>query len=265
MARRAASDKILKDKAFNIAKSPKYDRYQRKLASMVYKFFDKKTAGSGVNTHAYKSALNNEKLPEELHKLIIRKFKKRTVYSGFDNIWGADLADIQLISKFNKGIRFLLCVIDIFSKYAWVVPLKDKKGITITDAFEKILNKSSRKPNKIWEDNGSEFYKRLFKKWLKDNDTEMYSIHNERKSVVAERCIRNLKTKIYKCMTKNVYIDKSDDIVNEYNNTPHRTIKIKPVDVKDNTYIDSMELHFNKEVHEKDTKFKEGDHVRISK
>ena len=90
---------------------------------------------------------------------------------------GADLAGMQLISKFNKGFRFLLCVIDIFSKYAWVVPLKDKKGVSIVDAFQKILDKSGRKPNKIWVDRGSEFYNNYFKKWLKDN-TEMYSIHN---------------------------------------------------------------------------------------
>ena len=90
------------------------------------------------------------------------------VYSRFkDNIWGADLADMQLISKFNKGFRFLLCVIDIFSKYAWVVPLKDKKGITITNAFQKILNVSNRKPNKIWVDKGSDFYISSFKKGLK--------------------------------------------------------------------------------------------------
>ena len=103
----------------------------------------------------------------------------------------------------------------------------------------------------------------FFKKWLKDNDIEMYSTHNEGKSVVAERFIRTLKNKIYKHMTavsKNVYIDKLDDIVNEYNNTYHRTIKMKPVDVKDNTYID-----FEKEVNDKDPKFKVGDHVRISK
>ena len=103
----------------------------------------------------------------------------------------------------------------------------------------------------------------FFKKWLKDNDIEMYSIYNEGKSVVAERFIRTLKTKIYKYMTsisKNVYIDKLDDIVNEYNNTYHRTIKLKPVDVKDNTYID-----FNKEVNDKDPKCKVGDYVRISK
>ena len=91
-----------------------------------------------------------QKLAEELHKPIIRKLKKRTVCSRFkDNTWGADLAYMQLISNFNRRFRFLLCVIDIFSKYAWVVPLKDKKSITITNTFQKILKESNRKPNKI--------------------------------------------------------------------------------------------------------------------
>ena len=119
--------------------------------NMVYKFFDKNSAGSGVRTHT-----NNEKLAEELHKRVIKIFLKRTVYSRFkDNIWGADLADMQLISEFNKGFRFLLCVSDVFSKYAQVVPLKDKKGLSIADAFQKVLDKSVRKPNKIWVDKGS--------------------------------------------------------------------------------------------------------------
>ena len=131
---------------------------------MVYKFFDKKAAGSGVNMHAnYECPLD---LAEELDKPIIKNFLKRTVYSRFkDNIWGADLADMQLISKFNKGFRFLLCVIDIFCTYAWVVPLKDKKGTTITSAFQKNLKESNRKPNKIWVDKGSKFYNNSFKKW----------------------------------------------------------------------------------------------------
>ena len=131
LARKTAADKVLKDKAFNIAKDPKYDGYQRGLASMVYKSFDKKAAGSDIT-----SMPQNEQLAEELHKPIIRKFKKRKVYSTFkDNIWGADLADMLLISKFNQRFRFLLCVIDIFSKYAWIDPLKDKKGETIVKAF----------------------------------------------------------------------------------------------------------------------------------
>ena len=108
---------------------------------------------------------------------------------------------MELISKFNKGIRFSLCTIDVFSKYAWVVPLKDKKGVSIFDTFQKILVKSGGKPNKIWVDKESEFHNNSFKKWLKDNDIETYSIYNEGKSVVAERFIRTLKNKIYKYMT----------------------------------------------------------------
>ena len=97
---------------------------------------------------------------------------------------------MQLISKFNKRFRFLLCVIDILCKYAWVVLLKDKKVISIVNAFQKLLKESVRKPNKIWVDEGSEFYNNSFKKWLKDNDIEMYSIHSEGKPVVTERFIR---------------------------------------------------------------------------
>ena len=153
-------------------------------------------------------------------------------------------------------------MIDIFSKYAWVIPLKDK-GISTVNTFQKILNDSKRKPIKIWVDKRSEFYNNSFTKWLQDNAIVMYSTNNERKSVIAERFIRTLKTKIYKYMTsisRNVYIDKLDDIVKEYNNTYHTSIKMKSVDVKDNTYID-----FKKEINNKDPKFKVGDQVRISK
>ena len=178
---------------------------------MVYKLFDKNSKGSGVTIQLE----FNEQLAKELHKLIIRNFNRRVDFSGFkDNIWSADSADMQLISKFNKGFRFSSCVIDIFSKHVWVVLLKGKKGVSIVDAFQKILDKSESKPNKIWVNKRSEFYNNFFKKWLKDNDIEMYSIHNEGKSVVAERFVTTLKTKIYKYMTslsKNVYIDKLDD------------------------------------------------------
>ena len=127
---------------------------KRALAPIVYIFFDKETSDSGIENEN----MSDHQLAEELHKQIIRKFKKRKVYSFFiDNICGVDLADIELISKFDKGNRFLLCVIDVFSKYAWVIPLKYKKGITITNAFPKILDESNPKPNKIWVDRGSKF------------------------------------------------------------------------------------------------------------
>ena len=144
-----------------------------------------------------------------------------------------------------------------------VVPLKDKKGVSTVNAFQSIFKKSNKKANKIWVDKGSEFYNNSFKKWQQDNDIVIYSTHNEGKSVVAERFIRTLINKIYKYLTsisKNVYIDKLDAIVNEYNNTYHRTIKIKPIDVKGNTYN-----NIRKEVNDKDPKFKFEDHVRISK
>ena len=109
---------------------------------------------------------------------------------------------MHFINKFNKSIRFLLCVIDIFSKSAWIVPLKDKKGITVTSAFQQILDQYGHKPNKIWVDKGSEFYKKSMKSWLQDKNIKMYLTHNEGKSVIAERFIKNLKTKIYKYMPK---------------------------------------------------------------
>ena len=136
--------------------------------------------------------------------------------------------------------------------------------MTIINAFQSILDKSKRKPNKIWTDQGSEFYNNVFKKWLKYNSIIMYSTkNNEGKSFVAERFIRTLKNKIYKHMTaisKSVYYDVLDDIVDEYNNTYHSTIKMKPIDVKNDSFAE-----YNEESNEKGPKFKVGDHVRISK
>ena len=161
LQKRTQSDKVLKGKAFTIVRNPKYDRCQRGLASMVYKFFNKKSKGTGIKNEIKQ----NQQLANELHKPIICRFKTSKVYSSFkDNIWGVDLADMQLISKYNKGIRYLLCAIDLFSKYTFVVPLKDKKGTTIVNAFQKILSNSKRKPNEIWVDQGSEFYNTHFKK-----------------------------------------------------------------------------------------------------
>ena len=163
---------------------------------------------------------------------------------------GVGLADMELIIKFNKGFRFLLCVIDLFSKYAWVVLVKGRKGVTITNAFKVKLNNSIRKSIKIWVGQGSEFYSSSFKKWLKDNDIEIYSTQNEGNSVVAERFMGTLKDKSYKHMTsisKNVYIDKLEDIIHI-------------IDAKSGNDIE-CKVNSN----DKNPKFKFGDHVRISK
>ena len=174
LTRRTAFDKVFCDKAFNIAKNPKDDRYQRGLASMIYKFFSKKTYatrgnkfdGSGIKNEN----ISSKELAEWLHKPIIKKFKKRKVRS----------------------------VIDIFSKYTWIIPLKDKKGITISNTFQTISKEFNCKPNKIWVDKGTEFYKRSMKSFLQKNNIEMYLTHNEGKSVVTEQFIKTLKNKIYK-------------------------------------------------------------------
>ena len=124
LAKRTQSDKVLRDKASKIAIDPKYDGYQRGLASMVYKFFDKKSGGSGIANEP------NYQLTNELYKPIIRKFRERKICSSFrHNIWGVYLADLQSLSEYNKGYKYLLYAIDLFSKYAWAVPLKDKKKL----------------------------------------------------------------------------------------------------------------------------------------
>ena len=208
-----------------------------------------KFAGSSIKNEN----ITNKELAEELHKTIFKKFKKRKVHSSFtDNILGANLADMELISKFKKGFRILFCVIDIYSKYAWVFRLKGKKELQLPMILKKSLKESNCKPNRIWEDKGSEFYNRSMKSWSEKNTIEMYSTHNGERSIITEGFIRRLKNKIDKYITlisKIVYIDKLDDEVNKYNNTYHKRIKMKPVDVKP-TYINS-----SKEINDEDPKF----------
>ena len=140
-----------------------------------------------------------------------------------------------------------MCVIDLFGKYAWVVPIKDEKGTSIVNAFKKIISKC--KPNKIWIDQGSEFDNNTFKDFLEINKVEIYSTYNEGKSIAAERFIRTLKNKIFKHITgvsKNVSFDVLDDIVNKYNNTVHRTIKTKPIDITDDFMLNTMKILIKK-------------------
>ena len=194
---------------------------------------------------------------------LLENSKKRKVYSSFkDNIWGADLADMQSLSKYKRVIKYLLCVTDLFSKYAWVIPIKAKKGTSTVNAFKK-NNLKKNKPNKRWVDQGNEFYSKSFKDFLKINNIDIYSTYHEGKSAVAERFIRTSKNKIFKHMiaiSKNLYFDVLDDIVDKYNSTVHRTIKMKPNEVMDDYYAE-----YNEIPNKKDPKFKVGDNARISK
>lgn len=211
------------------------------------------------------------KLAEELHKPAIKKFKRRSVIvNNVNDIWGSDLVDMREWAEENHGYNYLLTIIDILSKYAYAIPLKNKTGINIVDSFKKIIT-NKNKPNKLWVDQGSEFYNKDFKKYLKDNNIDMYSSFGDHKSAVIERFNRTLKTKMWKYFTaKNTrkYIDVIDDLIKDYNNTVHKTIKMKPIDaIKDHNFsnlIINYTSKTNKPIDEK-PKFKVGDYVRISR
>ena len=143
LVKRTQSDKGLRHKAFEVESDPKYAGHQRGLPSIIYKFFDKKSSGSGIAIEL------NYQLAKELHKPIIRNFKKIKVYASFiDNICGVYIANMQSLSKYNKGIKYSLRAIDLFGKYVWVIPLKDKRGMSIVNGFQKIISQG-RKSNKI--------------------------------------------------------------------------------------------------------------------
>ena len=144
----------MKDRAYENALNPNYVMYQRGLASMVYKFFGTKT-GSGVIGTSKAGTSVNEELAHKLHKPVIKKFKRRKVSARFkDNIWAVDLALMGSLSSFNQSVQYLLCLIDIFTKYAWVKTLKDKKAKTVLQCFIEIVSKSKQKPNELWLDQG---------------------------------------------------------------------------------------------------------------
>ena len=201
-------------------------------------------------------------LAEELHKPIRRKFKKRRILvNGIDRIWAADLVDMQAFTKFNRGVKYLLAVIDVFFKYGWLIPLKDKTGKSVASALETIFKE--RKPEKIWVDKGKEFYNKDVKDLL-----ELYSTENEEKSSVVERWIRTMKEKMWKYFSANstnVYINVLPDLVREYNNIRHSSIKMTPVKAskKENEVRVLRNLyHDHLEIYDIKPKFSVGDKIR---
>ena len=213
----------------------------------------------------------SQQLADELHKPITRNFQKRSVVSnGIDDIWAADLVEMQKFSKWNKGIKYLLMVIDVFSKYGWIRGLKDKKTETVSKAFDDIF-KSKRKPQMLWTDKGSEFISKHFKDFLKSKGIKLYHTENEEKSSVVERWNKTMKNRMWKMFTVNnntVYWNKIEKLVDNYNNAKHSSIKMTPVEaskkkneskVWSNLYGESIYFKPGK------SKFVVGDRVRISK
>ena len=220
----------------------------------------KRKLGLGVENH-------NKILSEELHKSKRKNYPRRKIIVNHINeIFAADLVEMQKFSKLNKGYRYLLTCIDIFSKFAWVIPLKDKKGITIKNALEKIFKQ--RKPKFLWTDNGKEFYNKQVQDLLNKNNIKLYSTNNsEIKSAVIERFNRTFKNMMYKKFTENnntIFYNILDELVNNYNNKYHSTIKMTPIEGSKKVNEKKIKNIYNFEKTKKLGKFKIGDRVRIS-
>ena len=191
--------------------------------------------------------------------------KRRVVVNGVDEIWAADLIDMQSFAKCNGGIKYLLTVIDVFSKYGWIVPLKSKTGAEVAEAFNTIF-KEGRRPGKLWVDKGKEFYN----KNVKELGVELYSTENEEKSCVVERWNRTMKERMFKYFTASStrkYVDVIGEMVDNYNTTSHSSIKMTPVAAseKKNERIVWFNLYGNEPAPKLTFKFKVGNKVRITK
>jgi len=182
------------------------------------------------------------------------------IVNDIDDTWSADLVDMQAFSKYNKGVKYLLTVIDIFSKYAWVIPLKNKTGESVTEAFEKIILEG-RLPVNLWVDEGKEFYNKKFESFLNKNKINMYHTFNEGKAVVIERFNRSLKRIMWKYFTANntyTYLDNLQDMVDKYNKTKHSSIKMTPIEASKNLNkgIVYFNLYGNLKIPKSKAKFK---------
>ena len=207
----------------------------------------------------------SDQLADELHRPVTKKFRKRKVIVfGIDEIWAADLVDMQAFAKENDGVKYLLTVIDIFSKYGWIIPINDKSGKSVAAAFEKFF-KDDRKPLKLWVDKGKEFYN----KDVKSLGMELYSTENEEKSSVCERFNRSFKERMYKFFSANStrrYVDILDRMTSEYNNTKHSTVKMTPKEASEKKNESTVWHNLGNDVYSAAAipKFKVGDRVRIT-
>ena len=205
----------------------------------------------------------SDALADELHKPVTRKFKKRRVFAGgVDKIWAADLVDMKAFAKENKGVKYLLTVLDVFSKYGWIVPLKTKTGVEVADALRQIFEE--RKPEKLWVNKGNFFYNKDVKSLI-----DIYSTENEEKSNVVERWNRTMKEKMFKYFSANntrKYIDVLDEMAKSYNETVHSSTKITPIEASKEKNENKVWLNlYSISKAGKDPKYSVGDKVRISK
>ena len=242
------------------------EKFDRRLVRSL--IGTKRRLGLGVSTWS-------DELAEELHKPVRKKFKRRRVYvKGVDAIWAADLVDMQAFSKSNKGYKYILMIIDVFSKFGWAIPLKNKSAKEVTKAFADLWEKQ-KPPEKLWVDKATEFYNRSMKALLEKYNVQIYSTENEEKSSVVERWNRTIKRIMWKYFTANntnVYSNVLNDIIHKYNNTYHRSIKCTPTQAREpSNHKRVYEALFGEDykaaatVKQSPPKFEIGDKVRINR
>lgn len=214
-----------------------------------------------------------QQVVNEIHRNARKNFIRRTVIlKGLDDLWQADLIDLISLKTYNKGFKFILVVIDCFSKFVWVVPLKTKSKIEVLQAFQSIFKKSDRRPINLQTDMGTEFYNNDFKKLMNTYQINHYSTYSVKKASIVERVIRTLKTQLFKSFSlKGSYKwvgDQLEKVVYCYNDTKHRVTQEKPANVK--KYNENKVLNNINKYHDKSNcihkpRFDIGDYVRISK
>ncbi len=214
-----------------------------------------------------------EIIAKELHHRVTRRFERRkVVVFRLDEIWAIDLASMETISSQNDGYKFILCIVDVFSKYAWAVPLKNKNSATVLSAVKEVVKESGRSPEKIWVDKGTEFYNKSFKAWASSKDITIYSTFGDSKSVVVERFIRTLRDLLatkFSAAHSQAWVKMLPSIMNFYNHKYHKTIQMSPIEASDPT--NSLHVFLihqaqrGKRKKPKKPKFHVGDRVRISR
>ena len=207
--------------------------------------------------------------PYTLHKPTRRKFPRRQVIVyGIDHQWQADLVDVAKLASYNKGFKYLLTCIDVLSRYAWVVPLKDKTGKSLKEAFQ-VIFETGRRPIRLQTDRGTEFTNRVFQKFLKENDVHHFSTYNaETKASIVERFNRTLKTKMWKYFTHRevlTYDDVLPEMVESYNRTVHRSIGMPPSEVTWANQTTVSKRLYGRKGPTRSCRFLPGDRVRLSK
>ena len=272
---RTVSDRILAEKALAIASDPVKSGYERAMATFVHKTFTEggladKLQGKGISQPD--ESMTFDVLAKELHKPARKNFPRRRVtIHETDDTWGMDLVFMTDLAKENNGFKYILTIIDCFSKYAWAVPLKSKDAMGVLSAFTSVISISKRKPKYIWVDEGTEFYNAVFTKWLKANNVIRYSTYENFHNPIIERFNRTLKTNMWRRFTRENtrrWLDMLESLMRDYNNSRHRSVGMTPTEaskpaneraVRQRLYPSSDDVELPK------PQFAIGDIVRISR